>query len=151
MLHKKNGLEITTKNTSRDALWTQRFEEFESSPIIGIGFAAYGVGNNKKVGRNESGGSFISVLAQTGIVGVVLIALIWAAAIMLPSRIGKDPNMILIYAGFVFFSIHCIIEGYMFQAGWYLCLIIWLIIGIMIEHKLYGDMETEMNVEDERE
>lgn len=151
MLAKRNGLEITTKNTSRDALWAERIAEFESSPIIGIGFAAHGVGKNKVVGRNESGGSFISVLAQAGIIGIVFIALIWAAAIMMPFRIGDDPNMILLYAGFVFFSIHCIIEGYMFQAGWYLCLIIWLIIGLMIEHKLYGKMITEENEEDERE
>ena len=33
-------------------------------------------------------------------------------------------------------SIHSILEGYMFQAGWYLCLIIWFIIGLMIEHKM---------------
>ena len=147
MLHKKNGLEITTKNTSRDALWAERIAEFESSPIIGIGFAAHGVGKNKVVGRNESGGSFISVLAQAGIVGIVFVALIWAAAIIKPSRIGDNPNLILIYAGFVFFSIHCIIEGYMFQAGWYLCLIIWLIIGVMIEHKQYGsgyEVENEL-------
>ena len=139
MMNKRNGLQITTKNTSRDALWAERMEEFRSSPIIGIGFAAHGVGANKQVGRNESGGSFISVLAQAGIVGIFFIVMIWKAAIMKPSRIGKDPHLILIYAGFVFFSIHCIIEGYMFQAGWYLCLIIWLIIGVMIEHKLYKD------------
>ena len=149
MLHKKNGLEITTKNTSREFLWSQRIAEFESSPIIGIGFAAHGVGKNKVVGRNESGGSFISVLAQAGIIGVIFITLIWAAAIMMPSRIGDEPNLILIYAGFVFFSIHCIIEGYMFQAGWYLCLIIWLIIGVMIEHKQYGlDYKMDNDLEE---
>lgn len=135
MMNKKNSLKVTTENTSRDRLWAQRMAEFNSSPVIGIGFAAHGVGTNKRVGRNESGGGFISVLAQAGIIGAVFIALIWAAAIALPKTIGKDPDMILTYAGFVFFSIHSIVEGYMLQAGWYLCLIIWLIIGIMIEHK----------------
>lgn len=139
MLAKKNGLEITTKNTSRDALWAERMAEFESSPIIGIGFAAHGVGKNKVVGRNESGGSFISVLSQAGIIGFFFIIMIWAAAIVMPEKIGRDSNLILIYSGFIFFSLHCIIEGYMFQAGWYLCLIVWLIIGVMIEHKLYGN------------
>lgn len=145
MLHKKNGLEITTKNTSRDVLWAERMAEFESSPLIGIGFAAHGIGKNKVVGRNESGGSFISVLAQAGLIGFVFIMLIWSTAIMKPSQIGDDSNFIFIYAGFVFFSIHCIIEGYMFQAGWYLCLIIWLIIGVMIEHKQYGFEYKEEN------
>lgn len=135
MLNKKNGLEITVENTSRDALWSQRMEEFRSSPIFGVGFAAHGVGDNKQVGRNESGGSFISVLAQAGIVGFIIVILIWIAAIMMPKKIGNNPDMILIYAGFIFMSIHSIIEGYMFQAGWYMCLVIWLSVGIMIEHK----------------
>lgn len=136
MMKKKNGLEITTKETSRDELWAQRMEEFRSSPVIGIGFAAHGVGQNKSVGRNESGGSFISVLAQAGVIGFAFILLIWAAAILMPSQVGRDPNMIMYYAGFVFMSVHSILEGYMFQAGWYLCLIIWFVIGLMIEHKM---------------
>ena len=136
MMNKKNGLEITTENTSRDELWSQRMEEFKSSPIWGIGFAAHGVGANKQVGRTESGGSFISVLAQAGIIGIIFIIAIWIAAIVMPRQIGKDYNTILFYVAFVFMSIHSILEGYMFQAGWYLCLIIWFIIGIMIEHKM---------------
>lgn len=136
MLNKKNGLEITAENTSRDELWGQRMEEFKSSPILGIGFAAHGIGANKRVGRNESGGSFISVLAQAGIIGIIFVLLIWVAAIMIPKAIGIDYNNILFYASFVFMSIHSIFEGYMFQAGWYLCLIIWFIIGLMIEHKM---------------
>lgn len=135
MLNKKNGLEITVENTSRDALWAQRMEEFQSSPILGVGFAAHGVGDNKQVGRNESGGSFISVLAQAGIIGFIIVILIWIAAIMMPKKIGNNPDLILIYASFVFMSIHSIIEGYMFQAGWYMCLVIWLSVGVMIEHK----------------
>lgn len=137
MLRKKNGLKITTKNTSRDALWGERMEEFQSSPIWGIGFAAHGVGENKRVGRNESGGSFISVLAQTGLIGFVLVLIIWAKATNMPRQLPDDPNVILTYGAFVFMSIHCIIEGYMFQAGWYLCLIIWLVVGVMIENKTY--------------
>ena len=149
MLNKKNALEVTTKNTSRDALWAERMAEFESSPIIGIGFAAHGVGQNKTVGRNESGGGFVTVLAQTGVIGIIFIALIWIAAIQIPKQIGNNPDIILIYSSFVFFSVHSILEGYMFQAGWYLCLVIWLIIGVMIEHKtLSEEMEEELVLED---
>ena len=151
MLNKKNSLEVTTKNTSRDALWTERMAEFHSSPIIGIGFAAHGVGAQKTVGRNESGGGFITVLAQTGVIGIIFIALIWVAATSMPKQVGNDPNMILIYSSFVFFSIHSIIEGYMFQGGWYLCLIIWLIIGIMIEHKTMPQDEYEVADDEDEE
>ena len=150
MMNKKNGLEVTTQNTSRDALWAERIAEFESSPIIGIGFAAHGVGKAKTVGRNESGGGFITVLAQTGIIGIIFILLIWMAATVMPKQIGDAPNMILIYGSFAFFSIHSIIEGYMFQGGWYLCLVIWLIIGVMIENKTFSQVEYE-ELEDEEE
>lgn len=143
MMNKKNALKMTTENTSRDALWAERIAEFNSSPIIGIGYAAHGVGEAKAVGRNESGGGFISVLAQTGIIGTIFIVLIWIAATMMPRNVGNNPDVILIYGSFVFFSIHSIIEGYMFQAGWYLCLIIWLIIGFMIEYKTLDEDEIE--------
>lgn len=143
MLNKKNALEVTTENTSRDALWAERMAEFNSSPIIGIGFAAHGVGAQKTVGRNESGGGFITVLAQAGVVGALFIALIWIAATVLPMKVGGNPDVILIYSSFVFFSIHSIVEGYMFQGGWYLCLVIWLIIGVMIEHKTLPEEEYE--------
>lgn len=135
MLQKKNSFEITVENTSRDELWSQRIAEFKSSPIIGIGFAAHGIGFNKTVGRNESGGGYISVLAQTGIIGICFILAIWFSTFTTPKYINNDPNTILIYCTFVFMAIHSIVEGYMFQGGWYLCLVIWLIIGVIIEHK----------------
>lgn len=135
MLGKKNALEVTVQNTSRDELWAQRMAEFRSSPVIGIGFAAHGVGNEKVVGRNESGGSFTAVLAQAGVLGFAFILWIWGTAFMMPRRAGRNPNFILFYASFVFMSIHSILEGYMFQAGWYLCLVIWFVVGVMIEHK----------------
>lgn len=135
MLQKKNSFEITTEQTSRDELWSQRMAEFKSSPLVGIGFAAHGVGNNKKVGRHESGGGYISVLSQSGLIGGCFILSIWIAAFMLPGKIGTDPNTILVYCTFVFMTIHSIFEGYLFQAGWYLCLVIWLVVGVLIEHK----------------
>lgn len=135
MMGKKNALTVTVKNTSRDELWAQRMAEFRSSPVIGIGFAAHGVGNEKEVGRNESGGSFTAVLAQAGVVGFAFILWIWGTAFMMPRRAGRNPDFILFYASFVFMSIHSILEGYMFQAGWYLCLVIWFVVGVMIEHK----------------
>ena len=57
-----------------------------------------------------------------------------------------NPDVILIYSSFVFFSIHSIVEGYMFQGGWYLCLVIWLIIGFMIEHKTLPDDVLDANL-----
>ena len=67
---------------------------------------------------------------------------------MMPIKVGDNPDVILIYGCFVFFSIHSIIEGYMFQGGWYLCLVIWLIIGFMIEHKTFQIEDYELDDEE---
>lgn len=147
MMNKKNALEVTVENTSRDVLWAQRMAEFESSPIIGIGFAAHGVGADKMVGRFESGGSYVGVLAQAGVIGFIVVFLILGSAMVTPNKIGENPNLILIYASFLFFITHCVVEGYMIQAGWYLCLIMWLVVGVMIEHKQIRSLMIVNNVQ----
>lgn len=136
MMRKQAGQERTGK-TSRDALWGQRLEEFESSPLWGIGFAAHGVGAEKKVGRKESGGGWISILSQIGIIGFILIGTIIYKALTSKKTLVKNKSMIPIYMTFLFFCMHSIFEGYMFQGGWYLCLIFWLCVGILIENKQY--------------
>lgn len=124
--------------TSRDALWTERMAEFSSSPLIGIGFGAHGVGKGKEISRVETGGGWISILAQTGIIGLLLALCIIFKAYTPIYIIYENSFMICIYATYLFFCVHSIVEGYMFQGGWYLCLIFWLVIGLLIENKQYG-------------
>lgn len=124
--------------TSRDELWAERMEEFRSSPLIGVGFGAHGVGEEKEVSRVETGGGWIAILAQTGILGLILALFIILKAFTPISKIRRDPSMICIYAAYFFFIVHSIVEGYMFQGGWYLCLIFWMVIGLLIENKQYG-------------
>lgn len=140
MMRKQVGQERTGK-TSRDELWGQRLEEFESSPLWGIGFAAHGIGTEKKVGRNESGGGWISILSQIGIVGFILIGTIISKALTSKKTLEKNRSMIPVYMTFLFFCMHSIFEGYMFQGGWYLCLIFWLCVGILIENKKYKNFK----------
>lgn len=137
MMRKQIGQEQSGE-TSRDELWGQRMAEFKSSPLIGIGFAAHGVGDDKQVGRNESGGGWISILSQIGVVGFVLVFLIISRAITSKSKLLNDKYMMIVYMTFIFFCLHSIFEGYMFQGGWYLCLIFWLCTGILIENKQYN-------------
>ena len=139
-MRKQVGQERTGK-TSRDELWGQRLEEFESSPLWGIGFAAHGIGTEKKVGRNESGGGWISILSQIGIVGFILIGTIISKALTSKKTLEKNRSMIPVYMTFLFFCMHSIFEGYMFQGGWYLCLIFWLCVGILIENKKYKNFK----------
>lgn len=130
--------------TSRDELWAQRMAEFRSSPVIGVGFGAHGVGDKKEVSRVETGGGWISILAQTGILGLLLAVGIILKAYTPVRRIRRDRFMMAVYAAFLFFCFHSIVEGYMFQGGWYMCLVFWLVVGLLVENKQYGRVLERM-------
>lgn len=134
---KKQNYQQETGKTSRDEKWGELIEEFKESPIIGVGFAVHGYGNNKATGRYETGSGWLAILGQMGMIGFVTALLMWKRAIT-PLRILRhDKWMIMIYCAFIFFSIHSILEGYMIQCGWYLCLVCWMIVGVLIENKKY--------------
>lgn len=137
--------------TSRDGLWSDRMAEFKSSPLIGVGFGAHGVGEDKEVSRVETGGGWISILSQTGILGLVLAISIIFKAFTPIRKIRQDNSMMVIYAAYFFFIVHSIVEGYMFQGGWYLCLIFWMVIGLLIENKQYGEIIEQLNLENEQQ
>lgn len=137
--------------TSRDGLWSDRMAEFKSSPLIGVGFGAHGVGEDKEVSRVETGGGWISILSQTGILGLVLAISIIFKAFTPIRKIRQDNSMMVIYAAYFFFIVHSIVEGYMFQGGWYLCFIFWLVIGLLIENKQYGEIIEQLNLENEQQ
>ena len=136
-----------TGSTSRDKVWNDRMAEFKSSPLIGVGFGAHGVGEEKEVGTVETGGGWISILSQTGILGLVLAISIIFKAFTPIRKIRQDNSMMVIYAAYFFFIVHSIVEGYMFQGGWYLCLIFWMVIGLLIENKQYGPMIRRLKQE----
>lgn len=136
-IEKKQTAQEQSGHTSRDEKWGERIEEFESSPIYGIGYAAHGVGFNKSTGRNETGGGWISILAQSGIIGFCIAVLLWCRAITHSSLLRRHKFMIVIFGSYVFFTLHSIFEGYMFQGGWYLCLMCWMTVGLLIEYKSY--------------
>lgn len=133
--------------TSRDEIWSDRMAEFKSSPLIGVGFGAHGVGMEKEVSRVETGGGWISILAQTGILGLILALSIIFKAYTPIRKIRQDNSMMCIYAAYFFFIVHSIVEGYMFQGGWYLCLIFWMVIGLLIENKQYGEIIRQLKME----
>lgn len=137
--------------TSRDGLWSDRMAEFKSSPLIGVGFGAHGVGEDKEVSRVETGGGWISILSQTGILGLVLAISIIFKAFTPIRKIRQDNSMMVIYAAYFFFIVHSIVEGYMFQGGWYLCFIFWLVIGLLIENKQYGEIIEQLKLENEQQ
>lgn len=134
---KKQTDQVDNQGTSRDALWRARMAEFRSSPIFGVGYAVHGTGSHQGIGRNESGSSWLSILAQTGIMGFIIALLIWVQTLLCLPRVRFDKFYILVYGVLIFFTLHSVFEGYMFQGGWYMCIICWMALGLINEAALY--------------
>ena len=102
-------------NTSRTALWNARMEEFKSSPIWGIGFGVTGIGEEATTGRAETGSGWLTVLSQTGIVGLILALLIVKRAI-LPLRLLRNNSRMALYSALLaFLCLHTMFEAYLFS------------------------------------
>ena len=151
MQTKKGGLNLVDANgnTSRTTLWNARIEEFESSPIWGIGFGVTGIGGNANTGRAETGSGWLSVLSQTGILGIVIVLLLIKCAIVPLDLLRQNKRMVLYSSVLVFLCLHTIFEAYLFQSGWYLCLILWTIVSILDDYKLYSGKESEEMLEEQ--
>ena len=136
---KKGGFSIIDEDgeTSRTKLWNARVEEFKSSPLWGIGFGVTGIGDKATSGRAETGSGWLTVLSQTGIIGLILVILIIKRAI-LPLKIIKNSPKIALYTSLLaFLCLHTIFEAYMFQSGWYLCFVLWLTVSILDDYRKY--------------
>ena len=119
---------------SREAKFTARILEFESSPIFGVG---YNVINpeydfvEESTGQIEPGSSWLCVASMTGLIGFSIFLGICTRGLKRAWRI-KSPFVSSILGGMlVFFFIHMIAEGYIFAPGSFLALLFWLIIAVI--------------------
>lgn len=114
--------------SSRDYAWNERINEFKSSPITGLGYAAatdkYAHGN----GRIEYGSSWLMFLSTTGLIGftfiIILFFLSYKATIC-----SHDDEAFLLSTLLVFSAIHMIAEGYALAGSNPQSSVLWLIIG----------------------
>lgn len=145
MQNKKGGFNLTDESgeTSRTALWDARFEEFSSSPLWGIGFGVTGVGDDAQSGRAETGSGWLTVLSQTGAIGLVLALLLLKRAILPIKLLRNNSKMALYTALLAYMSLHTLFEAYIFQSGWYLCFVFWLTISILDDYRKYRNLSTE--------
>lgn len=146
MQSKRGGMNFVDESgeTSRTALWNARIEEFKSSPIWGIGFGVTGIGDEARIGRAETGSGWLTVLSQTGIVGLILALLIVKRAI-LPLRLLRNNSRMALYSALLaFLCLHTMFEAYLFQSGWYLCFVFWLVVSILDDYKKYYKIDAVM-------
>lgn len=118
---------------SRENKWESRMQEFDSSPIFGIGFATVNPELDtvdKEKGIIEPGSSWLGVLSMTGILGIVpfLFIFIKCYSDLLKLKENSIISLFLL-GGLVFFMSHFLVEGYVLAAGNYLCLLCWSMLG----------------------
>lgn len=146
MQSKQGGMNFVDESgeTSRTALWNARVEEFKSSPIWGIGFGVTGIGEEATTGRAETGSGWLTVLSQTGLMGLILALLIVKRAI-LPLRLLRNNSRMALYSALLaFLCLHTMFEAYLFQSGWYLCFVLWLVVSILDDYKKYYKIDAVM-------
>lgn len=123
---------------SRTEKFEARMDEFEDSPIYGIGFASINPKGkdlyNHKTGTIEPGSSWLGTLSMTGIIGFLFVAFFILNAFIIAKK-SKTSIASLMASLVLFFAIHMIFEGYIFAAGGPLCFIVWLVIGVASDLK----------------
>lgn len=127
-----NNIEMGGLTASRDIKWINRWEEYESSPIWGIGFDAVDLDHYQdysfQTGQIEPGTSWLTILSMLGTIGALLLLPIFYRCFKACCLSGDKSNALL--GGLLMlFAIHMIVEGYIFSAGGFLCYILWLTIG----------------------
>ena len=117
---------------SREDKVNYRIEEFQESPIIGIGFSTISLHGGDEIdiqsGRIEPGSSWFSLLSMTGIIGFIFFISIIYKCFRAQINNSSQYNILLIGL-LLFFVVSLFSEGYVFAAGSPLCFMLWLLIG----------------------
>lgn len=129
---------------SRTTKFEARIDEFQKSPIYGVGFCAIDPNGKDEyniiTGSIEPGSSWLAVLSMSGLVGFIYFIVIVCKSIYRAN--SKKENMLLILL--IFFCVHMFVEGYIFSAGNALAFIFWLVVGCCMDLKYTKVQKTIM-------
>ena len=141
-VRKQGGLSLVdnTGKSSRSLLWAARLTEFASSPIFGVGPGVIKVQPRGFEQSTETGSGWLTALAQTGLIGFVLVCLLVYKARLPKYLLQTDSTAALMEAVMLFLCLHSLFEAYMFQVGWYMCFVFWLLVSILDDYKTYGPL-----------
>lgn len=158
LIEAKNELARKRGEHSREKLFEARFEEFKSSPIIGIGTFRC-LTQYQKVDANghvESGNSFLMFLSMNGIIGFVVFICFYIHTmsgfikyiyIKRKSELSTFEQYISLVLVFNF--IYMLQSGALLNPGFYLTGFNWLSLSIAYMHprycKICNDKENEIN------
>ena len=133
----QRNVEMGSTFGSRHDKFTYRWNEFTSSPLMGVGFASIDPNGGDDYGLDgtiEPGSSHMAILSMTGIVGIscYLVLIIFAYCCVK----GEDnTNARFRKALLIAMLLHGCWEGYVFSGGGFLCLLYWIIVGQAIDYK----------------
>lgn len=138
---KEKKVESENILSGRDRMWEDRLLEIEYSPVLGIGFANIYVTDNSKIdfetGTYESGSGWLTVLSMIGLLGFSTILLLFFRNFKYIAYFArrKERDFILFSSYVVFFSIHLLVEGYIFGVGGPLFIFLWLSVSVFNQRK----------------
>lgn len=124
---------------SRELLWNDRVTEFKKNPILGSGFASI----NKEIinakdkinatGGIEPGSSWLFILSSIGLLGMLAFLTVFLIPIIkgLKQEYTGQSMFITIVSILAFYSVHMLIEGYVFASGSFLFMYLWLSISLI--------------------
>lgn len=123
--------------SSRETKWENRVDEFNSSPLFGIGYVSVGLNTDDvdpSVGTVEPGSSWLAILSMTGLLGFIIMSIVFYSAIK--SIINKSDVLTPSIIGvIVLMACHMGAEGYIFSANSYLFFLIWLALGCATDYR----------------
>jgi O-antigen ligase len=126
---------------TRAALWDMRIQEFESSPLIGVGFASVdpeiSTRFDEEEGRVEPGSSWLAVLSMTGLLGFIPIVIMILKCGIFMFKDKNQPLLSAFLGGMLFlFVVHMFAEGYVLSAGSGLFFYFWLTVGMIEAYRV---------------
>ncbi len=119
---------------SRKSHWTNRYNEFKSSPIIGIGFA--NISNpsefSRKTGIIETTTGWGALFSQLGIIGAFLFISLTIKNLLFLLNHKKARYLYCLLMGLlVFFCVNSIGEGYITTVGCQFTVYFWTVQGVI--------------------
>jgi len=139
LLWKQNGQVSKIDTNSRNDLWKDRIDEFNSNPILGCGFAT-----TKKInefskisgGVIETGSGWGSIIGQTGLLGLITFLLIVIPNWLYFFKLKRYNSFSILLLGLMtFFLIHSWGEGYILTGGTPLCVYFWFTQGLALAYR----------------
>lgn len=131
-----NNIEAGSMSSSRDSKWQNRIEEFESSPIIGVGFVSAGSPNSGDFNNGvfENGSSWLSIFSMLGLIGGLITSGILLKCYKI-AWVNRNKTSALVIGVMSLFYVHMIAEGYIFFGGSFLCFLLWITVGVAYDIK----------------